>query len=84
MPRIVAALAVAALGAERDTARAMSDREDQEIISSLRRTYQAFSRADFDGAAELMHPEIEYVPVGDQTPLRGGGRAAGLDEARRL
>ena len=48
----------------------MSDR-DQEIISSLRRAYEAFSRADFDTAIEIAHPDIELVPPGGQSPLRG-------------
>jgi hypothetical protein len=41
----------------RDTARAMSDR-DQEIIASLRRTYEAFSCGDFDAAMEMAHPRL--------------------------
>jgi ketosteroid isomerase-like protein len=48
----------------------MSDR-DQEMIGSLRRAYEAFSRADFDTAMEMAHPEIEFVPPGGQAPLRG-------------
>ncbi len=48
----------------------MSDR-DQEIISDLRRGYEAFNRGDFDTAVELAHPEIEFVPPGGQSPLRG-------------
>lgn len=56
--------------ATRDTARAMSDR-DQEIISSLRRAYEAFNRADFDTATEIAHPEMEFVPPGGQPSLRG-------------
>ena len=56
--------------APRDTARAMSGR-DQEIISSLRGAYEAFNRADFDAAMEVAHPEIEFVPPGGQSPRRG-------------
>jgi ketosteroid isomerase-like protein len=48
----------------------VSDR-DQEIISSLRRAYEAFNRADFDTAIELAHPEIELIPPGGQSPVRG-------------
>ena len=48
----------------------MPDR-DQEIINSLRRAYGAFSRADFDAAVEIAHPDIEFVPPGGQSPLRG-------------
>jgi ketosteroid isomerase-like protein len=48
----------------------MSDR-DQEIIDSLRHTYEAFSRGDFDTAIEIAHPEIELVPPGGQGSYRG-------------
>lgn len=48
----------------------MPDR-DQEIIDSLRRAYEAFSRGDFDTAVEISHPETEFVPPGGQSPLRG-------------
>jgi ketosteroid isomerase-like protein len=48
----------------------MSDGE-QEIISSLRSAYEAFNRGDFDAAMELAHPEIEFVPPGGQSTLRG-------------
>jgi ketosteroid isomerase-like protein len=48
----------------------MPDRE-QEIISSLRRAYEAFNRADFDTAMEVAHTDIEFIPPGGQSPLRG-------------
>jgi ketosteroid isomerase-like protein len=48
----------------------MSDR-GQEIISRLRRAYEAFNRADFDAATKIAHPEIEFVPPGGQSSLRG-------------
>jgi ketosteroid isomerase-like protein len=48
----------------------MSDR-DQEIIGSLRRNYEAFNRGDFDAAIEIAHPEIEFVPPGGQSSLKG-------------
>ena len=48
----------------------MSDR-DQEIISRLRRAYEAFNCADFDTAIELAHPEIELLPPGGQPSLKG-------------
>lgn len=48
----------------------MSDR-DQEIIGNLRRAYEAFNRADFDTAMKVAHAEIEFVPPGGQSPLRG-------------
>ena len=45
--------------------------EDQEIIDTLRRTYEAFSRADFDTAIEMAHPDIEYHAPGGQSVRRG-------------
>jgi ketosteroid isomerase-like protein len=48
----------------------MADR-NQEIVASLRRIYEAFNRGDFDAAIAVAHPEIEYVPPGGQSPLRG-------------
>src|SRR3954452_5210396 len=48
----------------------MSDR-DQEIINRLRRAYKAFNRADFDAAMEIARPEIELVPPGGGSALRG-------------
>jgi ketosteroid isomerase-like protein len=44
---------------------------DQEIIASVHRTYEAFSRGDFEAAMEIAHPEIEFVSVGEQSRLRG-------------
>jgi ketosteroid isomerase-like protein len=41
------------------------------MIGSLRRAYEAFSRADFDTAIEIAHPEIEFIPPGGQSSLRG-------------
>ena len=54
----------------RDTAPDVSDR-DGELIASLRRTYDAFSRGDCDSAIEIAHPEIEFVPPGGQGSHRG-------------
>ena len=48
----------------------MSDR-DEEIVAGLRRIYEAFNRGDFDAAIAVAHPEIEYVPPGGQSSLRG-------------
>jgi ketosteroid isomerase-like protein len=48
----------------------MSDR-DEEIVASLRRLYEAFNRGDFDAAMAGAHPEIEYVPPGGQSSLKG-------------
>jgi ketosteroid isomerase-like protein len=44
---------------------------DEEIISSLRGAYDAFNRADFDTAMEVAHPEIEFIPLGGQSSLKG-------------
>ncbi len=43
----------------------------QEKVEKLRRGYEAFSRGDFDSAIELAHPEIEFVRVGVDPPIRG-------------
>jgi ketosteroid isomerase-like protein len=48
----------------------MSDR-DQKILNSLSRVYEAYSRGDFDAAIEIAHPEIEFLPPGGQSPVRG-------------
>ena len=47
-----------------------SDR-DAEIVRMVRAGFDAFNRGDFDEAASMMHPDVEYVPVAGQTPLRG-------------
>ena len=59
----------------------MSDR-DQEIINSLRHAYEAFSRADFDTAIEIAHPDVEFVLpnkvlVRQHTWGRGAGSGVG-------
>ena len=41
----------------------------------MRRTYEAFSRADFDSAIEMARPEIEFFPPGGQSSIK---RAAAL------
>jgi ketosteroid isomerase-like protein len=48
----------------------MADR-DEEIIAGLRRIYEAFNRGDFDAAAEIAHPDIEFVRPGGQSSVRG-------------
>jgi ketosteroid isomerase-like protein len=47
------------------------DERDAAMIDTLRRTYDAFNRGDFDAAVEIAHPEVEMVPVGGQASLRG-------------
>ena len=49
----------------------MSADPDQEVVERLRRAYEAFSRGDFDTAIEAAHPDVEFVPPGGQSPLRG-------------
>ena len=38
-------------------------------MEKLRRAYEAFSRGDFDAAIEIVHPEIEFVRAGGQSPV---------------
>ena len=47
---------------------------DQELIESLRRTYDAFSRGDFDFAIEIADPDVELITTGGFTSLRGADR----------
>jgi ketosteroid isomerase-like protein len=47
------------------------DERDAAMIDALRRSHEAFNRGDFDAAVELAHPEMEFVPTGGQTSLRG-------------
>ena len=47
--------------------------ENVEIIESLQRGFDAYSRGDFDAAVENFHPEIELVPAGRQPMIRGAG-----------
>jgi ketosteroid isomerase-like protein len=42
-----------------------------ENVEKLQAAYEAFNRGDFDVAAELAHPEVEYVRPGLEAPLRG-------------
>lgn len=44
---------------------------DQEIVDSLRRTYDAFSRGDFDSAIEIADSDVELITTGGFTSLRG-------------
>ena len=34
----------------------------QENVERIRQAYAAFNRGDFDGVAEILHPEIEWRP----------------------
>ena len=44
---------------------------DEEIIGRLQAGYDAFNRGDFDTAIAFFHPDVEYIPVGGQPPIRG-------------
>ena len=48
----------------------MPDR-DEELISRLRRGYEAFNRGDFDAALDMIHPEFEFARPGAQSAVRG-------------
>jgi ketosteroid isomerase-like protein len=50
----------------------MSDR-DEEMISTLRRQYEALNRGDFDMAIETVYPEVEFIRPGVEAPVRGAG-----------
>jgi ketosteroid isomerase-like protein len=43
----------------------------EENVESARRWLAAVSSKDFDAALALVHPEIEFVPPGDQPSYRG-------------
>jgi ketosteroid isomerase-like protein len=47
---------------------------DEEIIDSLRRTYDAVSRGDFDSAIEIADPDVELITTGGLTSLRGADK----------
>src|SRR5688572_9250763 len=43
----------------------------EENVERLRRAYLAFSQGDFDAAIGITHPEVEFVPPGGQSPIKG-------------
>jgi ketosteroid isomerase-like protein len=45
-----------------------------EIVAMVRNAYAAYSRRDFDRAAEILHPDVELLPAGSQPPIRGAER----------
>ena len=47
---------------------------DEETIDRLRAGYDAFNRGDFDTAIAFFHPDVEYIPVGGQPPIRGAAQ----------
>ena len=44
---------------------------EEEIVQRVREGFAALSREDFDEVVSLLHPDVEYIPVGGQPPLRG-------------
>jgi ketosteroid isomerase-like protein len=51
----------------------------EENVETIRRTYEAFSRGEFDTARRLAHPDIVLVPPGGQSPLRGAAVRAWME-----
>jgi ketosteroid isomerase-like protein len=49
---------------------------DSEAV--VRRAVDAFNRGDFDGVAELLHPQIEVIRLGGLGTLSGREAAFGL------
>jgi ketosteroid isomerase-like protein len=43
----------------------------EENVEALRSVYEAFNRADFEAVERAVHPDIEFVRIGDQSTLRG-------------
>jgi ketosteroid isomerase-like protein len=43
----------------------------QENVETARRWLKAVASVDFDAALALLHPDIEFVPPGDQPAYRG-------------
>jgi len=46
-------------------------RSEPEAVKRLRRVHAAYARGDFDAAMEGVHPDVELVPSGGQSPIRG-------------
>jgi ketosteroid isomerase-like protein len=49
----------------------MTSGRDAEIARRLHESYEAFNRGDFEGATAFAHPDVEYIPVAPQPPIRG-------------
>jgi ketosteroid isomerase-like protein len=43
----------------------------EENVKLLRSLYEAFNRGDFDAAVRAAHPDVELIPPGGQSPVRG-------------
>jgi len=46
----------------------------EENVDRVRRALDAYNRRDFDAALEYTHPEIELVPAGGQTAIKGAAQ----------
>jgi ketosteroid isomerase-like protein len=44
----------------------------EENVELLRSLYAAFNRGDFEAAVRAAHPDVELIPPGGQSPIRGG------------
>ena len=42
-----------------------------EVVRMVHASYDAFNRGDFDTAMAWAHPDVEYIPIGGQSPIRG-------------
>ena len=60
------------------------EQRDEEKVASLRRTYEALNRGDFDSASEIAHPDIELVTTGGFTRLRGAAKVRSWMEPETL
>jgi ketosteroid isomerase-like protein len=47
--------------------------KDAEMVESLRRGFDAYSRGAFDVAVENFDPEVELIPSGRQPMIKGVG-----------
>jgi ketosteroid isomerase-like protein len=43
----------------------------EENVELVRSIFEAFNRGDFEAVVQAVHPDIEYIRVGDQLPVRG-------------
>jgi ketosteroid isomerase-like protein len=46
----------------------------EENVDRVRRALDAYNRGDFDAAMEYTHPDIELVPAGGQTAIKGASQ----------
>jgi len=55
----------------------------QENLDTIRAFYEAYNRRDFDHLPKPLHPDIEVVPAGGQSPIKGArGFALGWSQTR--